>query len=143
MLNYCLELIVNMLENPTLRVPIAISLGAIAGALSRYYLTIWFTKHFGFSFPYGTFFINITGCFAMGFFATLAMQKTVFISPEIKLIVTTGFLGAYTTFSTFGLDTVGLLQGGHWLSATVYFLGSTILGIISVQLGLMIARMWN
>lgn len=81
--------------------------------------------------------------FRNGFFRNFSYAKTVFISPEIKLIVTTGFLGAYTTFSTFGLDTVGLLQGGHWLSATVYFLGSTILGIISVQLGLMIARMWN
>jgi CrcB protein len=143
MSKYLLELIVNMSQNPTLRVPIAISLGAIAGALMRYYLTICFINSFGFSFPYGTFFINISGCLAMGFFATLAMEKTAIISPEIKLIVTTGFLGAYTTFSTFGLDTVGLLQRGHWLAATGYFLGSTILGIISVQLGMIIARIFN
>jgi CrcB protein len=79
----------------------------------------------------------------MGFFATLAMEKTAMISPEIKLIVATGFLGAYTTFSTFGLDTVGLLQRGNWLAAAGYFSGSTILGIISVQLGMIIARMLN
>ena len=65
------------------------------------------------------------------------------ISPEIKLIVATGFLGAYTTFSTFGLDTVGLLQRCHWLAAAGYFSGSSILGIISVQLGMIIARMFN
>ena len=132
-----------MLQRAEIRVPIAISLGAIAGALSRYYLTLWLTNRLGFGFPYGTFFINISGCLAMGFFATLAMEKTALISPEVKLIVATGFLGAYTTFSTFGLDTVGLLQSGHWLAATGYFLGSTILGIISVLLGMMIARIFN
>ena len=104
---------------------------------------MWLTNRLGFGFPYGTFFINISGCLAMGFFATLAMEKTALISPEVKLIVATGFLGAYTTFSTFGLDTVGLLQRGHWLAATGYFLGSTILGIISVQLGMIIARIFN
>ena len=132
-----------MLQRAEIRVPIAISLGAIAGALSRYYLTLWLTNRLGFGFPYGTFFINISGCLAMGFFATLAMEKTALTSPEVKLIVATGFLGAYTTFSTFGLDTVGLLQRGHWLAATGYFLGSTILGIISVLLGMMIARIFN
>ena len=132
-----------MLQRAEIRVPIAISLGAIAGALSRYYLTLWLTNRLGFGFTYGTFFINISGCLAMGFFATLAMEKTALISPEVKLIVATGFLGAYTTFSTFGLDTVGLLQRGHWLAATGYFLGSTILGIISVLLGMMIARIFN
>jgi CrcB protein len=132
-----------MLQQAEIRVPIAISLGAIAGALSRYYLTLWFTNRFGFAFPYGTFFINISGCLATGFFVTLAMEKTVMISSEIKLIVATGFLGAYTTFSTFGLDTVSLLQRGHWLTATGYFLGSTILGIISIQLGMIIARIFN
>ena len=134
---------INPVPSPNLRTPIAISLGAIVGALSRYYLTLWFTNRFGSGFPYGTFFINISGCLAMGFFATLAMEKTVLISPEIKLIVATGFLGAYTTFSTFGLDTVGLLQRGNWLAATGYFFGSTILGVISVQLGMIIARIFN
>lgn len=132
-----------MLQQVEIRIPIAISLGAIAGALSRYYLTLWFTNRWGFGFPYGTFFINISGCLIMGFFASLAMEKTVLISPEIKLIVATGFLGAYTTFSTFGLDTIGLLQSGNWLAATGYFFGSTILGVISVQLGMIIARIFN
>ena len=64
-----------MLQRAEIRVPIAISLGAIAGALSRYYLTLWLTNRLGFGFPYVTFFINISGCLAMGFFATLAMKK--------------------------------------------------------------------
>lgn len=132
-----------MLEDPAIRNPIAISLGAIAGALSRYYITLWFTKTFGTGFPYGTFFINLTGCCAMGFFATLVLEKFVNIPPEIRLMVTTGFLGAYTTFSTYGLDTVTLIRTRHLQITTFYWVGSAVLGIISVQLGITLARWWR
>lgn len=125
-----------------IRNPIAISLGAMAGALSRYYLTLWFSDRFGVSFPYGTFFINITGCFAMGFFATFALNHLAIISPEVRLLVATGFLGAYTTFSTYGLDTVGLLRNNIF-TATFYWAGSAILGIICLQLGVILARLWR
>jgi CrcB protein len=126
-----------------IRNPIAISLGAIAGALSRYYLTLWFSDRFGVSFPYGTFFINISGCFGMGFFATFALNHVAIISPEVRLLVATGFLGAYTTFSTYGLDTVGLLRNSTMLTATFYWAGSAIVGIISVQLGVILAKLWR
>lgn len=125
-----------------IRNPIAISLGAIAGALSRYYLTLWFSDRFGVSFPYGTFFINISGCFAMGFFTTFALNHVTIISPEVRLLVATGFLGAYTTFSTYGLDTVALLRNNIF-TATFYWAGSAILGIICVQLGVILARLWR
>ncbi len=82
----------------------------MAGALSRYYLTLWFTQRFGISFPYGTFFINLSGCFVMGFFYTFALDKVAIISLEVRLLVATGFLGAYTTFSTYGLETITLLH---------------------------------
>ncbi|BAY07372.1 fluoride efflux transporter CrcB [Calothrix sp. NIES-2098] len=129
-----------MLQDPNIRNPIAISLGAIAGALSRYYLTLWFADRFGTSFPYGTFFINLSGCLAMGFFTTLAIDKVAIISPEVRLLVATGFLGAYTTFSTYGLDTISLLRTNNLLTATVYWGGSAILGIICVRLGVLLAR---
>ncbi|BAZ51514.1 CrcB protein [Nostoc sp. NIES-4103] len=129
-----------MLQDSNIRIPIAISLGAIAGALSRYYLTLWFAQRFGTNFPYGTFFINLSGCLAMGFFATFAVEKVSIISPEIRLMVATGFLGAYTTFSTYGLDTIGLIRSGTWLSAITYWAGSAILGIICVQLGVFLAK---
>lgn len=132
-----------MLQHANIRIPIVISLGAIAGALSRYYLTLWFAERFGISFPYGTFFINLSGCFAMGLFATLAVEKVAIISPEVRLLVATGFLGAYTTFSTYGLDTIALLRGGNLLTATSYWGGSAILGIICVQLGVVFARLWQ
>jgi CrcB protein len=129
-----------MLQDPTFRNPIAISLGAIAGALSRYYLTLWFAQRFGTAFPYGTFFINLTGCFGMGFFLTFALERVATIPPEVRLMVTTGFLGAYTTFSTYGLESVTLLRNRNFPAASFYWAGTAILGIISVQLGVLLAR---
>ncbi len=129
-----------MLQDPAIRHPIAISLGAIAGALSRYYITVWFVQRFGTGFAYGTFFINVTGCFGMGFFTTLALDRVGAISPEVRLLVATGFLGAYTTFSTYGIETLYLLRDRAFLLAGLYWAGSAILGVISVQLGVILAR---
>ena len=130
----------NVLQQPSVRTPIAISLGAIAGALSRYYLTLWFAQRFGTAFPYGTFFINLTGCFAMGFFVTLALEHVAIIPPEIRLMVTTGFLGAYTTFSTYGLESLTLLRERNFSAFSFYWVGSAILGVISVQFGIILAH---
>lgn len=130
-----------MLQKPEIRHLFAISLGAIAGALSRYYLTLWFAQRFGSNFPYGTFFINLTGCFVMGFFATLALERVGMISQEVRLLVAVGFLGSYTTFSTYGLDSVLLLGNRKFAAAGFYWLGSAMLGIVSVQLGVMLARL--
>ncbi len=127
-----------MLQDPAIRVPIAISLGAIAGALCRYYLTIWSIRRFGISFPYGVFLINLSGCFLMGFLATLFVDQPT--SPEVRLMLTTGFLGAYTTFSTYGLDTLNLLRTQSFPAASFYWLGSAVLGVVFVQLGAMLAR---
>ena len=131
-----------MLQDPAIRNPIAISLGAIAGALSRYYLTLWFAHRFGTGFPYGTFFINLTGCFGMGFFVTVALERGANVPPQVRLMVATGFLGAYTTFSTYGLDTITLLGANQLVLASAYWTGSAILGIISVQLGVVLARIY-
>ncbi len=129
-----------MLQDPNLRAPIAISFGAIAGALSRYYITLWFANRFGTAFPYGTFFINITGCLAMGFFITLVFERVPTIPTEVRLMVATGFLGAYTTFSTYGLETNALWRDRSYSVATFYWAGSAILGVIAVQLGIILGR---
>ncbi|HEY9297640.1 MAG TPA: fluoride efflux transporter CrcB [Phormidium sp.] len=129
-----------MLQDPSFRAPIAISLGAIAGSLTRYYLTLYFTQSFGSSFPVGTFLINLTGCFGMGFFVTL-VERGMNLSPELRLLVTTGFLGAYTTFSTYGLDTINLWRTGNYLATAFYWSGSAILGILSLQIGVILAKL--
>lgn len=126
-----------MFLEPTLRAPVAISLGAIAGALSRYYITQWLAQQLGDGFPYGTFLINLTGCVGMGFFVTWAIEKS--LSPDLRLLVATGFLGAYTTFSTYGLDTMALFNSGRGNLAGLYWGGSAVLGVLCVQLGVVLA----
>ncbi|MFM2428796.1 MAG: hypothetical protein RLZZ511_9 [Cyanobacteriota bacterium] len=113
-----------------LRAPIAISLGAIGGALCRYYLTRWSLTQWGNGFPYGTLLINLSGCAIMGLVNGLGPKP----SP-LQLLATTGFLGAYTTFSTYGLETVQLFQRGAIGLAGSYWLGSAGLGLLFVVLG--------
>ncbi len=128
-----------MFTDPTLRIPVAISLGAIAGALSRYYITLWCVAKWGTAFPYGTWLINLSGCFLMGVMATLAGERFA-VAPEVRLMLTTGFLGAYTTFSTYGLDTVSLLQAQQGWRAGFYWLSSATLGVVALQVGRIVAR---
>ncbi|NMF62380.1 fluoride efflux transporter CrcB [Brasilonema octagenarum] len=125
--------------NSAISTILAISLGAIPGALSRYYLTLFFTSRFGTAFPYGTFFINITGAFLMGFFTTLTSKFG--ISQVVQLLVTVGFLGSYTTFSTYALDTSNVLQARGYKTALLYWLGSPLLGLISIELGILLGRL--
>lgn len=127
-------------NDPVIRNPLAVSLGAVSGALSRYYLSLWFVQRFGVAFPYGTFFINITGCFLMGVIFTLATETIITITPEVRLLIATGFLGSYTTFSTYGLDTVSLISAKRFLPALIYGLGSAIGGIVSVKLAIELVR---
>lgn len=135
------KLVPEVLQQPSIRNPVAVSLGAIAGALSRYYLSLWFAQRFGTSFPYGTCFINISGCLAMGFFFTLSLERIAIISPELRLLVAVGFLGAYTTFSTYTLDTVNLLNNQKFIPAGLYLVSSAIVGIISTKIGMIFAKL--
>lgn len=124
-----------MLQNPAVRTPVGISIGAIAGALSRYYLGLWFTQLFGTEFPYSTLIINVSGCFVMGFFTTLTLGRFIAIHPDIRLLVTTGFLGSYTTFSTYELDTAKLFQQRNLEVDLIYWLSSAVLTLLSLLLG--------
>lgn len=122
-----------------LRVSIAISLGAIAGALSRYFLSTTLNQWLGTAFPFATFFINLSGAFIMGFFTSLALGRNI-ITPELRLIVAVGFLGSYTTFSTYTLDLKRLLETGQWQVSSLYWIGSTLLGLLCLELGSYLAR---
>lgn len=141
MLTLVSNLAPEVLQSRTIRTPLAICFGASAGALSRYYLTLWFAQCFSASLPYGTFFINLTGCFSMGFFTTLVLERLANIPPETRLLVSVGFLGAYTTFSTYALDSLTLLRNRSWMAALLYWAGSAVLGIICIQLGVFLARL--
>jgi fluoride exporter len=119
----------------------AVAIGAIFGALSRFYVTEFakaiFGKDFGF---YGTFLINITGCLLIAYILTLALENLRLISPELRVMTTTGFCGAYTTFSTYGLESKGFLDKGDMTMLLIYWVGSAIVGMICVQIGVSLAR---
>ncbi|MBD2484876.1 fluoride efflux transporter CrcB [Planktothrix sp. FACHB-1365] len=123
------------------RFALSVAIGAIFGALSRFYVTefskVLFGKDFGF---YGTFFINVTGCLLIAYILTLAIENIRQITPELRLMTTTGFCGAYTTFSTYGLEANGFLAKGDTQTMFLYFFGSAVVGMICVQIGVLLAR---
>ena len=127
------------MADANLRGSIAVSLGAIAGALSRYHLNGWIVANWGNSFPWGILAINLSGCWLMGLVVGLLETRSNLISPEVYLLLTTGFLGAYTTFSTYGLDTVKLLTE-RWQWGIAYAVGSAVGGILNVRLGFIMAH---
>lgn len=124
--------------DPALRSPLAVALGAIPGALCRYYLAQILARWWGTGYPYGTFVANLTGALLMGFFTTYALERSA-IPPDVRLLVATGFLGSYTTFSSYMLDTVNLARMGYHV-ALLYCLGSVVLGVLGIELGSLLAR---
>ncbi|GBO52382.1 CrcB protein [Pseudanabaena sp. lw0831] len=118
----------------------AIASGAVPGALSRFYLTELSKTKFGHKFPYATFVINLTGCLAMGFFFTISEGITGY-PTELDLLIRTGFLGSYTTFSTYGFDTLTLWRSKQTSVTAFYWAGSAVLGVVAVILGIAIANL--
>lgn len=130
------------MQNVVVRTVMAIALGAIPGALGRYLITEFTKTMIGKDFSYyGTFLINVTGCFIIALFYTLNEQKFRSLSPEIRLAIATGFCGAYTTFSTYGLETFTQLDEGNITGGLIYWLGSIIFGMLAVQLGVTLGKL--
>lgn len=129
-----------MLQNPAVRTPIAIALGAMAGALCRYFLSGWVSQQIGSDLPYGTLLVNLTGCFGMGLLATLFGQRVLGRYPELQLLLTTGFLGSYTTFSSYEIDLARLAYQRELAEDLLYWGASTLLGFGSLLLGARLAR---
>ncbi|BBD64392.1 CrcB protein [Nostoc commune NIES-4072] len=123
------------------RYSLAIAIGAIFGALGRFYITELTKAIFGTNFGfYGTFLINVSGCLLIAYILTLATENIRIISPELRLMTTTGFCGAYTTFSTYGLESKGFLDKEDITMLLIYWVGSAIVGMICVQIGVLLAR---
>ena len=109
-------------------------LGGGLGAVARFLLSNKVTDKFGNAFPYGTLSVNVIGSFLMGFLAILLVERLA-LDPLLKLGVFVGFLGAFTTFSTFSMDTLSLFEQGHYLRAITNMFISVILSVLAVWLG--------
>ncbi|WP_347564288.1 fluoride efflux transporter CrcB [Bacillus sp. MM2020_4] len=110
-----------------------VGIGGIFGAISRFFLGSWITKKTSSTFPIGTWFINILGSFFLGLLAIFHIEKSI---PEWAwLLVGTGFLGAFTTFSTFGYETIQLLQQKETKKALLYVTTSIVVGVLFAWIG--------
>lgn len=118
-----------------------VGLGGILGALSRYFLGLALAQRLGAEFPYATLVINVTGCFLLGLISGLAVHREGLVTADVRLALGVGFCGAYTTFSTFGVETIALLRAGSYVQAGAYVLGSNGLGLAAVWAGLSLARL--
>ena len=115
-----------------------IGVGGFAGAIARYWLSGLIAAHAGVVFPFGTFAINLSGSFALGLLLGLFEQQA--IAPVTRLALGTGFLGAYTTFSTFTYETIRLVEEGSILLATLNVVASVVLGLGAVLAGVVAGR---
>jgi CrcB protein len=116
---------------------LSLAVGGVLGTLARYGLAGWVHTWAGTAFPWGTFVVNALGSFLLGF--ALRGSDAAALSPEVRALLTTGFCGAFTTFSTLSWETVALLQAGAWGRAGAYSLGSLGLGLAAVWAGLSLA----
>ena len=116
-----------------------ISAGAILGANARYWLGDWIAQRWGASFPFGTLIINVTGSLLLGLFMTLATERFL-VDPRWRFFFAVGFLGAYTTFSTYSFESFNLLFKGQWIPGLLNLFGSTILGVLAVGLGVHLGK---
>jgi CrcB protein len=116
-----------------------IGVGGFIGAITRYILAVWIGERWGRSFPLGTFVINVSGSFLIGLLMTLLAERFM-VNPQWRLLLVVGFLGAYTTFSTFEYETGALLKDGELLLAGLNVVFSVLAGFIALKLGEVIAK---
>ncbi len=119
---------------------LTIGLGAFLGANARYLLGTWFAARYGSDFPWGTLSINVSGSLALGFLLAFLEQRGI-ADPSYRLLLGTGFLGAYTTFSTFSYETIALLQDGEYWQMLLNVGSSVALGLIGAILGIAAGRL--
>ena len=116
-----------------------IALGGALGAIARYELTALIQARIPADFPWGTFIVNITGCLVMGVAMTVLTDRLV--HADWRFLIPIGFIGAYTTFSTFELETFRAVTDGAWLVGGLYVVGSVLAGYVALWLGVVLTRL--
>lgn len=119
---------------------VAVALGGSIGATSRYLVSAWAAERFGASFPYGTLIVNVVGCFIIGAFMTLTTERFI-VSQYWRLLITVGFVGGLTTFSSFSYETFRLVEDANMIQA-LYNIGlNLVLGFLATWIGIVGARL--
>ena len=116
-----------------------IAAGGALGSLARYWVGSAIGSRMGSRFPYGTFVINLTACIIIGFSLTY-LGRRVELSPAWRYLIPIGFVGAYSTFSTYEWETLSSLRSGAFALAALYAVGSLILGLAATWLGVILAE---
>jgi len=119
-----------------------VGVGGFLGANARFLLARWVGVLVETRFPLGTFLINMRGSFLLGVIGTVVSQKVFGNSDAVRLALGVGFLGAFTTFSTFEFETHALFEDGSWLTATTNMFASLFIGLIAVRGGMVAAKTW-
>ncbi|MEZ2127424.1 MULTISPECIES: fluoride efflux transporter CrcB [unclassified Sinorhizobium] len=113
--------------------------GGAVGSVLRYYVGVWALRLLGPVFPWGTLAVNVAGCFVIGLLAELITRKFG-ASTELRLLLITGFLGGFTTFSAFSLDALSLFESGRAGLSAIYIAASICLSLAAVFAGLAVVR---
>ena len=116
-----------------------VAAGSAAGGVARFLLTTAIQQRIATSFPMGTLAVNVTGSIALGFVMRYALGSPG-LTPEMRVMLTTGFLGGYTTFSAFSYEAIALLERGEHGKAATYVLASVGLALVGTVVGMMLAN---
>lgn len=116
-----------------------IALGGALGAIARYQVASMIQARIPAGFPWGTFVVNVTGCLVMGVAATLLSERLV-VHPNWRYLIPIGFIGAYTTFSTFEMETFRAVADGAWFTGALNVVGSVLAGYVALWLGVALTR---
>lgn len=117
-----------------------VGVGGALGAITRYLLGLWIAECFGTAFPWGTMVVNVTGSLLIGLILTVLTDKVV-ADPAWRLLLVVGFLGGYTTFSSYTFEAMTLVSTGEWTLSLAYVLGSSVAGLLAVVLGATVAQL--
>jgi CrcB protein len=112
-----------------------VAIGGMLGAVARYLATLWLYRVVDTSFPFGTLLVNVVGCFLIGALMFSALEGRLNVPPEARLFLVTGVLGGFTTFSSFGYETVALARDGQTAWAMMNVGANVVLGLAAVLAG--------